>query len=83
MSEIGRPIGTVTRRYRVTAKQRARLIEKASKLKGLQRAVILDRILSSSPLTLEKLAARFQRSKSMVARAEAQALADASARKAA
>lgn len=80
-SKIGRPLGSSTVRYTVKPEARRRLRWLATKLRGLARAVVVERILADEPKTLRQLAARYGLTKHAAARAETQALAVAGVRR--
>lgn len=81
MAKVGRPTGSTTIRYSVKPEARRKLRRLATKLRGLARAVIVDRILADEPVTLRQLAARYGCTKHAAARAEAAALAEARIRR--
>lgn len=76
-----RPLGSATTRYTLKPEARRRLRRLASKARGLDRAVIVERILAAEPATLRELAARYGKSKSAAHRAETTALAEARVRR--
>jgi len=81
MARIGRPTGTATVRYNLKPEARRRLRRMATKLRGLPRAIIVDRILADEPTTLRQIAARYGKSKHAALRAETAALASARVRR--
>ena len=74
---MGRPIGSANVNYSITPDAKRRLRRLATKVKGIDRAVIVDRILSDDPDTLVAIAARYKRPKSAAYRAEVAALREA------
>lgn len=69
--KIGRPIGSATRRYEVTGNDRRRLAKFAERTRGLERAIVRDRMLAETPVTLRAVAERFGKSRSLASKIEA------------
>lgn len=69
----GRPVGSATRRYGLTGndrRRRRRLAKYAERVTGLERAIIRDRMLAETPVTLIGVAARYGKSRSLAAKVE-------------